>query len=181
MTTEIFLEKLNEIQKLKCETQNLELKSAGVDCPRRLYDTLSSFSNQDDGGIIIFGIDENNNYSESGVYDAQDLQKKVTEQCNQMSPVVRALFTVAEIDEKIIVAAEIPPCRLLLKFCHMNSVGNQLINTLIFCGGNRNNRDTQQIFHLIDPDASPICTDFIHHIQGNNRRNAKLQKLNGQV
>ena len=108
MTTEIFLEKLNEIQKLKCETQTLELKSAGVDCPKRLYDTLSSFSNQDDGGIIIFGIDEKNDYRESGVYDAQDLQKKINEQCLQMEPVVRPLLTVVEKNQKSFVAAEIP-------------------------------------------------------------------------
>jgi ATP-dependent DNA helicase RecG len=45
MTAEEFDEKLNEIQKMKCESQTLELKSAGMGCPKRLYDTLSSFSN----------------------------------------------------------------------------------------------------------------------------------------
>lgn len=42
--------------------QNIELKSASVNCPTKLFDTLSSFSNQDDGGTIIFGIDESDNY-----------------------------------------------------------------------------------------------------------------------
>ena len=59
MTTEELYDKLKLIQKMKCETQNLELKSAEQGCPKRLYDSLSSFSNQDDGGIIVFGIDEN--------------------------------------------------------------------------------------------------------------------------
>lgn len=54
MTTEELIEKLNEIQKMKCETQTLELKSAEHGCPKRLYDSLSSFSNQDEGGIIVF-------------------------------------------------------------------------------------------------------------------------------
>ena len=53
MTTEELLEKLELIQKMKCETSTLEIKSAEQGCPQRLYDTLSSFSNQDDGGIII--------------------------------------------------------------------------------------------------------------------------------
>ena len=57
MTAEELIEKLKEIQNMKCETQTLELKSAFQGCPKRLYDSLSSFSNQDDGGIIIFGID----------------------------------------------------------------------------------------------------------------------------
>ena len=56
MTTEELYDKLKLIQKMKCETQNLELKSAEQGCPKRLYDSLSSFSNQDDGGIIVFGI-----------------------------------------------------------------------------------------------------------------------------
>ena len=123
MTTEIFLEKLNEIKKLKCETQTLELKSAGVDCPKRLYDTLSSFSNQDDGGIIIFGIDEKNDYRESGVYDAQDLQKKINEQCLQMEPVVRPLLTVVEKNQKSFVAAEIPGIDLAERPCYYKGGG----------------------------------------------------------
>ena len=77
MTTEELYDKLKLIQKMKCETQNLELKSAEQGCPKRLYDSLSSFSNQDDGGIIVFGIDEKQDYKEVGVYDAQDIQKKI--------------------------------------------------------------------------------------------------------
>ncbi len=92
----------------KTEGQYIELKSAANGCPTRLFDSLSSFSNQDDGGIIIFGIDEKNDFTVSGVYDAQDLQKKVTEQCKQMEPIVRALFTICEVDGKTVVSAEIP-------------------------------------------------------------------------
>lgn len=99
---------VNEIRQQKTEKQTVELKLAQHGCPTRLYDTLSSFSNQDDGGIIIFGIDETDDYKVKGVYDPQDLQKKVTEQCKQMEPVVRALFTICEIEGKVVVSAEIP-------------------------------------------------------------------------
>ena len=63
--------------------------------------------NQIGGGIIVFGIDENFEYKVVGVYDAQDLQKKIVEQSLQMEPVVRLLFTVARVEGKIIVSAEI--------------------------------------------------------------------------
>lgn len=43
MTTEELYDKLKLIQKMKCETQNLELKSAEQGYPKRLYDSLSSF------------------------------------------------------------------------------------------------------------------------------------------
>lgn len=105
---------VNDIIVRKSESQTIELKLAEKGCPNSLYDTLSSFSNQDDGGIIIFGIDETD-YTIKGVYDPQDLQKKVIEQCNQMQPQVRALFTICEINKKIIVSAEIPSVDLNLR------------------------------------------------------------------
>ena len=108
MQTEALKKIVLDIKNLKTESQTIELKAATQGCPTRLFDTLSSFSNQDEGGIIIFGVDEGDNYAVKGVYDAQDLQKKVTEQCKQMEPAVRALFTVCEIDGKTVVSAEIP-------------------------------------------------------------------------
>ncbi len=108
MQAETLKKLINDVIAKKAESQTIEIKSAEHGCPTRLFDTLSSFSNQDDGGIIIFGIDEKDNFAIKGVYDAQDLQKKVTEQCKQMEPAVRALFTMCEIGEKILVSAEIP-------------------------------------------------------------------------
>lgn len=107
----------------KAETQTLELKAAHVDCPKRLYDTLSSFSNQDSGGILLFGVDETKSFEVVGVYDLQSLQKKVTEQCNQMEPLVRAVFTVAEIDGKPVCSAEIPAIDLSERPCYYKGAG----------------------------------------------------------
>ena len=123
MTSEELYETLLTIQKMRCETQTLELKSAEYGCPKRLYDTLSSFSNQDDGGMIVFGIDEEKNYKETGVYDTQDIQKKINEQCLQMTPVVRPLITVVEKDGKKFVSAEIPGMDLVDRPCYYQGRG----------------------------------------------------------
>ena len=56
MTPEELIDKLNEIQVMKSESKVLEIKAANQGCPKRLFDTLSSFSNQDDGGIIVFVV-----------------------------------------------------------------------------------------------------------------------------
>lgn len=96
------------VQNLKAETQTLEVKAAAQGCPTRLYDTLSSFSNQDEGGTILFGVDEQQGFAPLGVYDAQDLMKHVTEQCGQMTPVIRPVFTTLLKDGKAFVSAEIP-------------------------------------------------------------------------
>ena len=107
----------------KAESQTIELKSAHQGCPTRLYDSLSSFSNQNEGGVILFGIDEKDDFSIKGVYDAQDLQKKVAEQCKQMEPPVRALYTVCDIDGKKIVSAEIPGVDVDLRPVFYKGVG----------------------------------------------------------
>lgn len=107
----------------RCEMQNIELKAAAKGCPVRLYDTLSSFANQQNGGIIIFGIDQSDDYAICGVYDPHDLQAKVTEQAAQMSPVVRPLFTVADYRGKAIVSAEIAECDLFSKPCFYKGAG----------------------------------------------------------
>lgn len=108
MTSNELKELLNKIQETKHESQTLEIKSAHIDCPKCLYDTLSGFSNQDMGGIIVFGIHKENDFEEVGVYDAQDLQKKINEQCLQMEPKIRPVLTVVEKDGKLFVSAEIP-------------------------------------------------------------------------
>ena len=123
MTREELLERINDIHARRYETQTLELKAAEFGYPKRLYDTLSSFSNQDDGGTIIFGIDEQNDYNECGVYDPQDIQKKINEQCLQMEPAVRPLITVADKDGKYFVAAEIPGIDLAERPCYYQGKG----------------------------------------------------------
>ena len=114
---------VKKITSEKCEKQHIELKKAAVGTPTKLYDTLSSFSNQHDGGIIIFGIDEAAGYRVVGVYDAQELQKKVMEQALQMEPIVRPLLTVAQIEDKLVVSAEISECDIHEKPCFYKGAG----------------------------------------------------------
>ncbi len=123
MLVEELLELANRICKQKTEEQTIELKSAKTGCPKRLYDTLSSFSNQDSGGILFFGIDEAADFQVVGVYDGQDLQKKVTEQCLQMEPPVRAVFTLAAYQGKTICAAEIPAIDMEERPCYYRGAG----------------------------------------------------------
>lgn len=123
MLTDELIELVEKTCRLKTETQTLEIKAAHVDCPRRLYDTLSSFSNQDSGGILLFGIDEAKGFEVVGVYDLQSLQKKVTEQCNQMEPPVRAVYTVAEVNGLPVCAAEIPAIDLSERPCYYKGAG----------------------------------------------------------
>lgn len=121
LATEL-IDLVQEVITQKCERQTIELKSAAGGTPK-LYDTLSSFSNQAGGGIILFGINEKNDYSLSGVYDAQDLQTQVTNQALEMQPIVRPVFTVATIGGKTVMSAEIAECDVYDKPCFYTGKG----------------------------------------------------------
>ena len=55
MTSGELLDLLKTIQESKQNTQTHEVVSARYHIPTSLYESLSSFSNQDEGGIIVFG------------------------------------------------------------------------------------------------------------------------------
>ena len=117
----------------KHESQRIELKAAKKGCPEKLYDTLSSFSNQDEGGLIIFGIDEEDDYRLSGVYDIQDLQIRINNQCKEMEPPVRPLISSAVIDDKKIVVAEIPGIEITNRPCYYRGRG-PMKGSYVRCG-----------------------------------------------
>lgn len=123
MRPEELTELVRTVMKMKAETQTIEVKSAHHGCPKRLYDTLSSFSNQDAGGIILFGLDESQDFLPVGVYDPQDLQKQVAAQCQEMTPVVRAVFTLAQVDGVVVCAAEIPGLDAAERPCYYSGRG----------------------------------------------------------
>lgn len=115
MREEELVNLVKKVQRRQTEFQNVELKAAAAGFPKRIYDTLSSFSNQDDGGVILFGVSEEDDYDAVGVYNVQDAQKKAMEACEQMEPKVRAVFSSAETDGKIVLAAEIPSVEYWLR------------------------------------------------------------------
>lgn len=97
---------IQKVLSMRCETQTIEVKAAAQGAPR-IYDTLSSFSNQEEGGAIVFGIDEANGFKPCGVYDAQALQKSIVEQCREMEPQIHPFIQTGELDGKTIVVAHI--------------------------------------------------------------------------
>ena len=114
---------IEKVVSFQAEFQNIEVKATHEGCPSRLYDTLSAFSNQDSGGVILFGVDERKNFEAVGVYDVHDLQKRVNEQCKQMVPLVRPIFTVVDYQGHPVVSAEIPSVDIGERPCYYSGVG----------------------------------------------------------
>lgn len=122
LNKEELLELIMDIQSFKSEFDHVELKAGHKGAPKVL-DTLSSFSNKVDGGIIFFGIDENEDYSIVGVYDIADLQKQIMNQTKEMQPEVRAEFIPIEVDGEYVLSVIVPECSADLKPCFIKTKG----------------------------------------------------------
>ena len=117
------IELIESIHNRKYESRDIELKSGKEGNPKKFYDTLSSFSNTS-GGIIIFGIDEKNNYEISGIKDVAEMQRIIQEVSKDMEPVVRPIITPVEYKEGInLIIAEINEMDFLEKPCYYKPLG----------------------------------------------------------
>ena len=114
---------VDEVSKRQYESYKVELKSAREGNPRKFYDTLSSFSNTA-GGIIIFGIDEKNNYEICGVKDIKEMQKIIQEVSKDMEPVVRPIITPLEYKPGVnLLIVEVSEMDFLEKPCYYKPLG----------------------------------------------------------
>ena len=64
----------------------------------------------------------------------------------------------------IVCITEIQPLWFFLIFCHMNGMCNQFVDTFILRCGNRHNRDSQCVLHLVHQHRASILSYLIHHI-----------------
>ena len=147
MQLEEVREYINFIREIKSETEFIEIKSAEKGCPK-LYDTLSSFSNKSGGGIIILGIDENRDYDVVGIYDSDDIQKKIKNQCNDMEPPVRASFNLLKWEEnKYVLLVEIPEVMQEEKPCYYKGAGIEK-GSYVRVGDSDERMNTYEIYNL---------------------------------
>ena len=75
---------LNKLLEIK-EGNNIELKKAKNQVPKSFWETYSAFANTD-GGIVIFGIDENSK-EVTGVSDAYKLREDLFNNLNNPNKV----------------------------------------------------------------------------------------------
>ena len=103
------------------ESNIIELKAAKGGYPK-IYDTLSSFSNQDKGGWIILGVDEKTN-SVSGVSDIKAVVVKVSNSCELMEPIVRVTMQECKINELDVLIIRVPGKAVAERPCYYKVEG----------------------------------------------------------
>ena len=123
MTKKEVMGAIKYTQKYQTETDKIEAKTAEKGCPQKCYDTISAFANKD-GGIIIFGINENNNFKEQDVYNVNDLQKQITSLCTtSLEPKIRPEFLALTYNGKKLLAVKINELPQKKKPCYYKNVG----------------------------------------------------------
>lgn len=123
MTEKEVIDAIKYMQEYQTETDKLEAKTAEKGCPQKCYDTISAFANKR-GGIIIFGINEHNNFIEQDVYDVNDLQKQITSLCTtSLEPKVRPEFLAVTYNNKKLLAVKINELPQKKKPCYYKNVG----------------------------------------------------------
>ena len=122
MNEEQLLEDISRTIGQKCESQTVEVKAAGRGTPK-LYETLSSFSNQPQGGLIIFGLSEEQGFKATGVFDPQKLQSDIAEQCKEMSPELHPVLIPVQIDGVTVVGAYIEGLLMNQRPCYRKTQG----------------------------------------------------------
>ena len=126
MTGDELRDLVEQIRQRRCERTGVEVKAARGGTPKRLYEALSAFANSPDGGILLFGLDENQGFEIVGVGDAHRLQEEVSHLASaDMEPVLRPDFAVEDLDGKIVVAAEIAEVPADQKPCYYRPAGLQ--------------------------------------------------------
>ena len=123
MNREEIINAIETVRKYNSETDRIEIKAAKEDFPKKCYDTFSSFSNRF-GGIIIFGLSESKGFITEGVYDINDLQKKISSLCSDtMNPTIRPEILALEFEGKNIVAVKIEELPQNEKPCYYKPAG----------------------------------------------------------
>lgn len=149
------LELIEEVQHLRSELDDVEVKTAQGGTPQRLYEALSAFANRPGGGLLLLGLDERRSFHIVGVGDAHRLQEEISHlAAADMEPPLRPEFTVAEIDGHTVVAVEIFEVPSEQKPCYFRPAGLQRGAYLRVGNTNRQMAD-YEIFGYVSARTQP--------------------------
>ena len=161
MTRDELLQLIADVQQHKSETDSIEIKTAQGGVPKRLYEPLSAFANRPGGGVVLFGLDEAQQFRVVGVRDAHQIQTEVANvAAEQMEPALRPDVTVEIVDGKTVVAVEVPEISAEQKPCFYKKAGLQS-GSYIRVGNTNRQMTTYEIFGYVSARTQPMFDDEV--------------------
>ncbi|WP_216409153.1 ATP-binding protein [Arcanobacterium phocae] len=104
--------RLNGFRKYSRDTTDIEVKQAS-ELPDNLSNTVCAFANMPEGGTIILGVAENQDFAITGVGNAQELFDQVVQQTrNRVVPAPQLEHQILTVDDKDVLIVEVVPVAL---------------------------------------------------------------------
>jgi ATP-dependent DNA helicase RecG len=123
MTVTELKECIGQMRHANSDLTHVEAKAAAGELPKRLWETLSAFSNTIKGGTLVLGVSEELGFKIVGVKNPKKLQQDLASLCDVMSPPIRAYIEIHRIQHKAVITAEIPEISTNAKPCYYSGAG----------------------------------------------------------
>ncbi|HEX8395479.1 MAG TPA: ATP-binding protein [Longimicrobium sp.] len=112
MTNDELVSLITNLREFRTDLVHVEAKRARTEMPKRLWETISAFSNTPGGGVLILGLDESAGFGITGVDDPRKVMQDLGSLCGDMEPPVRAHIELHRVEGATLVVAEIPEAEL---------------------------------------------------------------------
>ncbi len=114
---------VNLLRRRRTDLPTVEVKAAGGGMPKSARETLSAFSN-DEGGILVLGLDESTGFAPASGFDAVKIRDDLASMCaDAMQPPVRADIQIEDLEGTQMVVATVPETSPSAKPCYVKVKG----------------------------------------------------------
>jgi len=178
MTRDELLALIADLRRRESESSAIEVKSAHRGTPKHLFEPLSALANRTGGGVLLFGLNEADEYRIVGVGDAGRLQEDISGVAADMEPAVRPEFVVEEIEGKLVVAAEVPEVPPQQRPCYYRPSGLQK-GSFIRVGNSNRLMTGYEIFGYVSGRGQPMFDE--EAVSGATLEDLDAGKLEGYL
>ncbi len=144
------------LRKFGTEATGIEAKAAEGGLPKSVRETLSAFSNSPNGGSLILGLDEADNFRAVGLSDARKLQSDLVAMCrDDLAPPLRPIVSVEEVDGAAVVVAEVPELSRGEKPCYVRDRGLER-GSYVRVGESDRRLTSEEVQQLVADRGQPV-------------------------
>lgn len=153
---------IEEAIRINSETSKVEFKDGRGGVPRKAWESISSFSHAPGGGIIVFGVIENQNkkFEILGIDNIAALQENFSNVVsNEMNITIRPDYHILEIAGKNILAVYVPECSEQFKPCYYKPAG--MPNGACIRDGNTDRKMTEEEMRRLIENSKKLKFDTL--------------------
>ena len=181
-TPEELTQTLNELRLLGRDSLTVEVKSAHMGYPSSIAETICSFANRPDGGTIICGVDESQDFTPVGVYDVEDLRAKIIDAAQNLKPKIAVETSDMVLDDHQLLIVSVPGLPVQERPCFKGNVAYQRLEdgdypmdsyalSLMYAQRHKPHNDLQSIPNTSSEDLDKSYTeDFLHQVRLSSAR-----------